>query len=411
MDVTGGCTDPPPDFLLLDSPNEGEAGTFACPFDGCDGVVCGSAQECHIHLKEWHSPPYACAGCEAYFAAQPALARHVKATGHQKWVCAKNGCELKGFEFESHLEYRKHVIVSTSHRSLGQRDGTRYPDKVTDPDETLSEGSAEDYFLCIEPCCCRYLQQWTERMYEVHVKSHCHVAAIQEEEALRRKHLSVEELEQKREARRTFLCDVRGCPQFGKCLATSHSYYYHIQTWSHLFPVEASVPKKDDDDDFWLQPEARHCTVHGCLQFGRRFTTETIYQRHIKSVQHLRAACRQPTRSSPRIQRVNRRLFVTVQPADEGDIGEDADDEMGDYDEARQQQPGSASTAACSSSTEPSSLPNTPSCMPPLTPDPGLASPSPSRPRHELFLERRNRQLEEEVQRLQAQMDWLCRQN
>lgn len=249
MDGTGDRTQPPPDFMLLDSPNEGETGTFACPFDGCDGVVCGSAQECHLHLREWHSPPYACAGCDAYFAAQSALARHVKATGHQKWICAKQACEMKGFEFESHLEYRNHVIASDSHRSLGQRPAH---DKAADPDDTLSEDSAADYFMCLEPCCCRYLQRWTERMYEVHVKGHCHVAAAQEGEGLRKRGLSETELEQKQYACRKFLCDAPGCPQFGKCLSSSQSYYYHVQTWNHLFPAEAAALKDEDEDDFWL---------------------------------------------------------------------------------------------------------------------------------------------------------------
>ncbi|KAF4508734.1 hypothetical protein G6O67_005076 [Ophiocordyceps sinensis] len=422
--------EPPPDFLLLDSPNEGERGTYTCPFDGCDGVVLGSPAECHVHVKDWHSAPYSCAACSAYFAAQPALARHVKATGHQKWMCAKAGCEMKGFEFENHLEYRDHVIASASHRSLGQREagereadereagergagqrgaGQREADQkeadhgygdartcpgdqhMTDADETLSEESGDDYFMCLEPCCRRYLQRWTERKYAVHVNSHCHVAAVQEGEALRTKDLPAADLEQRQGALRMFLCDVRGCPQFGKCLATSKSYHHHLQTWNHVFP---STPNKDhDDDDFWLQPDTRHCDVDQCLQFRRRFATETAYQRHIKSVQHLRAACRPPsTRSSPReAKRVNRLLFPTVEQAERGD------DDMHDCEQRSAEHSSVVSTG----------LPDTPMGG---TPDSGLSSPTPSRRRREVFLERRNRQLQDEVQRLQAQMDWLCRQ-
>ncbi|KMQ81584.1 hypothetical protein RF55_25865, partial [Lasius niger] len=107
--------EPPPGYFVLASPNDGENGTYACPDDGCDGVVCGSIQDCHMHNKEWHSPPYTCAECEANFASDPALSRHAKATGHPRWICQRDGCELRGVEFESHLTYRAHTTKSAAH--------------------------------------------------------------------------------------------------------------------------------------------------------------------------------------------------------------------------------------------------------------------------------------------------------
>lgn len=96
---------------------------------------------------------------------------------------------------------------------------------------------------------------------------------------------------------------------------------------------------------------------------------------------------------------------MTEQPEEEKDHGKDADDEM-----PRGYQT-SASAMPFNFPAEPSPASETPSWVPALSPDSGLGSPTPSRPRREHFLERRNRQLEDELQRLQAQMDWLCRQN
>lgn len=359
MGDAGTGDEPPADFLALDSPNEGEAGTLTCPFDGCDGVVCSTARECHAHVREWHSPPYACGGCGASFAAQPALARHVRATGHRGRAGAEDGGELRGREAEHGLEDRNDGRAPGSRGSPGQ-DREDEQAAATNGDEALLEASGGDYVMCLEPCCRRHLEGWTERRYEAHVKSHGHAAAVAEGAALRQRQLPAAELERQQADRRALRCGAAGCPLYGKRLSTSQSYYHHLQTRSHLFP-----------GGFWLAPGGRHCTVRGCGQFGRAFGNEANFRRHAQSAQHLAAA-----RGG-----LARRLLAAGPTAG----GDDAD---GDGDGLGGELAEEASHA---------SGPSTP-------------TPTPSGRRSQELLERRSRRLEADVRRLQAQMDWLCRQ-
>ncbi|KJZ77720.1 hypothetical protein HIM_02897 [Hirsutella minnesotensis 3608] len=411
----------PPGFYILSSPNEGEPGTFSCPFEDCDGVVCGSMEDCHHHIKEWHSPPYSCAECQANFAAGPALDRHMKAAGHHKWACQKQGCELKGFDFGNHLSYRDHVLASAAHTDAAQwkkeidqtgHDFSTLADSDLDGSDVLSDCPPHDEFMCLETCCRQYLKRLSKRQYDVHVKSHAHVAAIKESKALHLQNLSEDVLEERQQARRELRCDKEDCLLFGRTYTSSQGYYQHLEAWSHLFPEpgkkSATEPKMDDDDVFGPakegDSEAKRCNISGCVQFGRQFRTLASYERHINTVQHARVASPQLAFFGMNPMRYPAKLKFQLRGGTS--LGETS---LNAERPEHTPTPTPTPTTAWSPSTAGSPAWDTPSLSPfPMAPNSALSSPTPVGAR-ERYLERRNRELEEEVKQLQGQLDWLSR--
>ena len=399
--------EPPPGYLVWTTPNDGEYGTYTCPsYDGCDGIVCDNIEECYAHEKEWHSSPYSCAECSTSFAAYTALSRHIKASGHQQWVCHNAECELKGVTFDSHVSYYAHIINSSAHlQFIPPRENMNLElveelsDNESDVDMTdgLSECPSLDGFICLEPCCSAYLRRFsTECVFQVHINSRGHDFAAKREESLLRQDLPAAELQAKQEAMREFRCDVKGCALFGCCLSTSQAYANHIQTTGHLFPRididSGSDVEATEYEDDGPQPKLS-CDVLGCPRHGHRFSNAANHQRHVQSVLHLRAAqkstvnlCGETTlRRSPRFKQ--ERLVIKTEL---------------DYDEVRAFR--SSAPSPPFATPERRTFPTTPEkyATTPYTP---LSSPF-STAREE-YLERRNRQLEDELRRLHAEMDLL----
>ncbi|PNY25885.1 Uncharacterized protein TCAP_04177 [Tolypocladium capitatum] len=406
----------PPGYFVLTSPNDGETGTYTCPHDGCDGVVCGSIDDCHTHHKEWHSPWYSCAECGASFAAFPALSRHIKASGHQRWACRNHDCEWNGIEFDGYLGYHAHVMSARAHGYLTtageDRDdvhaehgrGDSYDDGGSDVD--MSDGPSEcpsaDEFVCIEACCSQYMKRFlTDRLFDMHVNSKGHRCAVAGGESLLQQGLPTADLEAKQEAMREFRCAVEGCPSFGHCLSTSHSYFYHIQTSAHLFPRK-DVDADDDPDvtgDEDEQPKARRpsCVVRACPQYGRQFSHHANHERHINSAAHLRAARRSPT--SP-IGKTTLRRSPRSKPSPPVEKTV-PDDEARDF--------WRVVSSAAASPIWPGPSPSAPVVTPTKSATPYTPLSSPSSTAREAYLERRNRELEDELRRLQAYVDLVGR--
>ncbi|PHH93125.1 hypothetical protein CDD83_505 [Cordyceps sp. RAO-2017] len=449
MDERADESVPPAGFFVLDSPNDGESGTLSCPHPGCDGFAFGTPEECHLHLREWHAPPYECTQCDASFAAQPSLTRHVKATGHQRWRCEREGCELKGVDFGSYLSYGTHAVHS--HPNLEGGDGGQGAASAaaasSGDEDWLSEASpaAEAIFMCLEPSCRLYAKPWTSpARYAAHIKSCGHRGAVEAGESLRGRNLSIAELEMRYEAMRELRCDVEACPQYGRSMKTSTAYHNHIQTWVHRALEEGGGAQADsddvfdaDDDDYRGDGGFRpcRCNLRGCAQFGRRFTTESNYRRHIESMHHLRlgrdavASELRPTRPSPRIKlrlRVAGGRLVTTTGEEEKQYQE----QEATADTTRQERAAAAveawgkaegwlgqqttphreTTTQSTATTSPYFLDGSNDWKTPssrlstvaTTPDPGLPLSSPplaSRLRM-WYLEQRNRELEEEVRHL-----------
>lgn len=396
---TNMILEPPPGYLVVASPNDGESGTYACPYDGCDGVVCGSVDDCHAHDREWHAPPYSCAECGAGFAAYPALSRHIKASGHQRWACQNEDCASKGVEFDGHLSYHLHIMSSGAHRCLAPAGEDGDGESTADG---LSECPSVEEFICLERCCAHYMRTFsTERMFDVHANGNGHRGAVKGGESLLRQGLSTADLEAKQEAMREFRCDRKGCPLFGHCLSTSHSYANHVQTAAHRFPcmdVSADQDADGTEDEAW-QPQAKpSCVVLGCPQYGRQFSHRANHERHVNSAPHIRAARRSlispargiTLRTSPR--------FKPSPPAEETE----ADDESRTF----------WSAVSSAAPTPLFSSPHRGAVLTTPTKSTMLHTPlsSPSSTAREEYLERRNRELEDELRRLHARLDFVSRQ-
>jgi hypothetical protein len=297
---------PPPGYSVVDQIQEGEGEggkLFACPEIGCDGFTFDTIQECRSHEEDWHSPPYFCSECEANFAAKPALKRHFKASGHFNWICLEEKCESKGTLFANQSEFVAHALNACGHENLFLSDT---PNSPISPkrinyaevihilsEETTSESSEEEEYLCPEPSCRRYQQAFhSEVEYARHKESHGHVHAIRYSEALRESGKSVADITTEQEAAREFRCTAEGCSYFGEKLKSSQSFYRHINTAQHLDSPHSSVSDPTSPTaEIRQQLSQLHlsCDEPECPKYEHRFVSRANLTKHFKSIPHLKA--------------------------------------------------------------------------------------------------------------------------
>ncbi|KAH8120890.1 hypothetical protein LI328DRAFT_152837 [Trichoderma asperelloides] len=296
----------PPGYLVADDINDNEGDTgrlFACPEIGCDGFTFDTINECHIHLKDWHNPPYSCSECEANFAAMPALKRHFKNTGHYNWICQEEMCEMKGILFANRSEFVAHALRAGGHERLFPTEGLNspvspkrlnYAEVIHIPcEDTTSESSEEEAYQCSEPSCRRYQQLFhSENEFSRHEESHAHINAVKYSEDLRESERTAEDITAEQEAAREFRCTTQGCSSFGEKLKTSQSFYRHIHTAKHVYPFLSSVsnptsPTAEIRQHFHQLNLA--CDEPECPRYEHRFANYVNLTKHKQSVPHLKA--------------------------------------------------------------------------------------------------------------------------
>ena len=301
-----GVTEPM-GYLVLDSPNRGENGSYACPHQGCDGLTFDTAVECIIHETEWHSPPYECRECKKRFAAQTALNRHATATGHEQiWTCREPRCPENETEFQSNLALLCHVIGSKTHQRIREaRYFTRaqakpvYKEIPWDDDSTADEASKEtvkDEYKCEEPYCCKYEHDFrSDREYEKHVKGQGHVAATALAQTLKDVEMTDEERAAKQKAARECTCDAAICPMFGRKFSSSTSYHHHIKTVAHLEGPPQQKAKPHNEGISYQKPKPvrvpsdKQCMAPRCIKFLHVFSSNKCYLKHLNSEMHTHA--------------------------------------------------------------------------------------------------------------------------
>ncbi|KAL7896180.1 hypothetical protein HDV63DRAFT_385084 [Trichoderma sp. SZMC 28014] len=285
-----------------DKEGEGDK-LFACPEIGCDGFTFDTIHECQIHVKDWHSPPYSCSECDASFAAMPALKRHFRATGHYNWICQEDQCEMKGILFPNRSEFIAHALRIDGHERLFPAEELcsplfpkkiNYSDVIHLPcDDTTSELSDEEVFQCLEPSCRRYQRIFhSENEFSRHEESHVHVNAIKYSEDLRESGKSEGDIATEQEAAREFRCTAEGCPSLGQKLKTSQSFYKHITTMKHLYPLlnAASNPASPTADIRQRFDQLnRACDEPECPRYEHYFSNYSNFNKHIQSVPHQKA--------------------------------------------------------------------------------------------------------------------------
>lgn len=299
---------PPPGYFVAGNihDNEGDGGReFACPEIGCDGFTFDTIGECHIHVKDWHSPPYSCSECDASFAAMPALKRHFKNTGHYNWICQEERCEMKGILFANRSEFVAHALRIGGHERLfptEELNSPLFPKRINYAEvihipceDTPSEPSEEEAYQCLEPSCRRYEQFFhSESEFGRHEESHAHVNAIKYSKDLRESGKSVEDIATEKEAAREFRCTVEGCPFFGERLKTSQSFYRHITTAKHAYPLLNSVsnptsPTAEIRQRFHQLTCNLACDEPECPKYEHRFANYVNLKKHNQSIPHLKA--------------------------------------------------------------------------------------------------------------------------
>ncbi|PNP40030.1 hypothetical protein TGAMA5MH_07952 [Trichoderma gamsii] len=283
---------------------EGEGGRlFACPEIGCDGFTFDTIYECQIHVKDWHSPPYSCSECDASFAAMPALKRHFRNTGHYNWICQEDQCEMKGILFTNRSEFVAHALRISGHERLFPTEELNSPllaRKINYAEvinilceDTASEPSDEEAYQCLEPSCRRYQQAfYSDSEFGRHQGSHAHVNAIKHSEDLRESGKSAEDITAEQEAAREFRCTAEGCPFFGEKLKTSQSFYRHITTTKHVYPLLNSAsnptsPTADIRQRFDRLNLA--CGEPECPKYEHHFANYVNLTKHNQSIQHMKA--------------------------------------------------------------------------------------------------------------------------
>ncbi|KAL6900439.1 hypothetical protein GGI43DRAFT_427510 [Trichoderma evansii] len=297
---------PPPGYLVADCINkeEGDGGRpFACPEIGCDGFTFDTINECRAHEDDWHNPPYSCSECSMCFAARPALKRHFNSTGHYNWVCEEKECTMKGVLFANRSEFVAHVLHTGGHERLfptEEFDNLVSPTRINyaeviciTGDDTISESSEEEVYQCLEPSCRRYQQFFhSENEFSRHEESHAHVNAIKYSENLRELGESVVDITTKQEAAREFRCTAEGCPFFGEKLKTSQSFYRHITTPKHLYPLLSSISNPSSPTTeirYQLHQLNLACDEPECPRYEHRFANYANLMKHNQSIPHLKA--------------------------------------------------------------------------------------------------------------------------
>lgn len=296
----------PPGYLVTadigDKEGEGDR-LFACPEIGCDGFTFDTIHECQIHVKDWHSPPYSCSECDTSFAAMPALKRHFNATGHFNWICQEDRCEMKGILFSNRSEFVAHALRMSGHERLLPAEDLNsplFPNRINYAeilhipcDDTTSELSDEEVYQCLEPSCRRYQQFFhSENEFSRHEESHVHVNATKYSEDLRESGKSEGDITAEQEAAREFRCTAEGCPFLGEKLKTSQSFYRHITTTKHLYPLlnSASNPTSPTAEIRQRFDQLnRACDEPECPRYEHHFSNYSNFNKHIQSVPHLKA--------------------------------------------------------------------------------------------------------------------------
>ncbi|KAL6821265.1 hypothetical protein V8C40DRAFT_280599 [Trichoderma camerunense] len=294
----------PPTGYLVDKPSlDGEGDQpFACPHSSCDGFTFETVEECRIHEDDWHNPPYFCSECDSTFAARPALKRHFKASGHFNWICLEDKCNLKGTLFASQSEFVIHALNTPGHEHLFPEEPLSSPVSAKKinyaevvnlmegetTEECLSEEEGE---RCTEPSCRRYQRVfYTESEFTRHKESHNHVNAIKYSEFLRESGKSIVDIMAEQEAAREFRCTVEGCPKYGEKLKTSQSFHRHIATDQHLYPRPSSDPTSPTSEiRLKFAQISLECDEPECPKFQHSFLNKGNHTKHTKSVAHCKA--------------------------------------------------------------------------------------------------------------------------
>ncbi|RFU80653.1 hypothetical protein TARUN_1538 [Trichoderma arundinaceum] len=295
----------PPGYPVIEKTQEGEGGKpFACPHFGCDGFTFDTVEECRAHEDDWHSPPYLCSECDTSFAANSALKRHFKSSGHYNWICLEEVCEMKGILFANQSEFVNHALNTPGHEHLSPSEAPHSPVSakrinyaeiihVLDGESTSECSSEEEGHMCPEPSCRRYQQVfYSEGEFSRHTESHGHVQAIKYSETLRESGKVVADIMIEQEAAREFRCTAEGCPYFGEKLKTSQSFYHHIQTTQHLHlssdiiadPTSPTAEIRQKFNQLNLL-----CDEPECPKYEHQFSNRVNLTKHTKSVVHLKA--------------------------------------------------------------------------------------------------------------------------
>ncbi|KAK5995980.1 hypothetical protein PT974_04400 [Cladobotryum mycophilum] len=293
--------------------NEGAA-PFVCPQLGCDGLAFETAGECHRHEDEYHSPPYWCGECDASFAAESALRRHLSASGHRVWICEEKGCDMEGIQFSSKDGYVAHALESMNHRAIDLRRQTAVVRRRVSPDsddmmeDVLSDCPSDVGEMCTQPCCHKFEHPFPSRgEWDRHAISHGHVSAVRLSETLAALDLPAEQLAARQASARGFTCDAPGCQHFGRRLSTSQSYYRHVEAAGHREPrprIERAALKPIVKEAMRVRMV---CEEVACGKFGQEFGKAGSWFRHVAGVGHVRAA-----RFGEVMRRMERGLAVDV---------------------------------------------------------------------------------------------------
>lgn len=297
---------PPPGYLVADdiNHNEGDGGRpFACPEIGCDGFTFDTINECRIHEDDWHNPLYSCSECSMCFAARPALKRHFKITGHYNWICQEQECNMKGILFANQSEFVAHALHTGGHERLFPAEGLNspvslkrinYAEIIHLPcEDTASETSEEEVYQCLEASCRRYQQLFhSESEFDRHEESHAHANAIKYSEDLRESGKATEDITTEQEAAREFRCTAEGCSSFGEKLKTSQSFYRHINTAKHVYPLfyltsNPTSPTTEIRQQFHQLNLS--CDEPECPRYEHRFANYVNLTKHNQSIPHLKA--------------------------------------------------------------------------------------------------------------------------
>ncbi|UKZ69806.1 uncharacterized protein TrAtP1_010811 [Trichoderma atroviride] len=228
----------------------------------------------------------------------PALKRHFKASGHYNWICQEQHCEMKGILFANRSEFVAHALRISGHERLLPAEDLKsplFPSRINYAeiihipcDDTTSEPSDEEAFQCLEPSCRRYQHLFhSESEFGRHQESHAHVNAIKHSEDLCQSGKSVGDVTTEQEAAREFRCTAKGCPFFGEKLKTSQSFYRHINTTKHAYPLLNSASNPTSPTAEIRQRFDRlnlACDEPECPRYEHHFANYMNFTRHIQSM-------------------------------------------------------------------------------------------------------------------------------
>ncbi|KAF7557843.1 hypothetical protein G7046_g5962 [Stylonectria norvegica] len=295
------------EYYVVSSPNEAENGFFSCPHLGCDGRTFDTSNECVDHEVNWHSGPYTCPECDAEFAAEPALARHARGSGHSiKMVCSKVGCGSEGVAFTSRGAFVAH-LVDPAHQGFEQSMfepmeetiAASRPDAEADPKPRATPGKSievkrpQNDYICREACCDRFGTDFRcKSEFQRHANIGKHILATKIGKVLERK-ASKGDLEAEQEAIRNLRCNGEECADYGKVFSTYKSYVHHIgkiqHRTGHFIDLGNLATSATEHRETVEVTEDMRCTELWCPRYGDSFRNAYNFKTHVESAAHVKA--------------------------------------------------------------------------------------------------------------------------